>query len=179
MTRALIVVDVQHDFIDGTLAVPGAAEIIEPLKALLADAEANGDLIVATADWHPSSHCSFVDNGGTWPRHCEAGTHGAALHPVVADAAQVLAFKGCYPNLEAYSGFAGTLLLETLRDHDVTDVTIAGLATDYCVKATALDAIKHGFKVKLALDACRGVNEKTTEAALREIRDAARERRAA
>jgi nicotinamidase/pyrazinamidase len=172
--RALIVVDLQRDFIDGALAVPGAAEIIEPIATLVAVAEARGDLIVATADWHPSNHCSFTDNGGSWPRHCEAGTHGASLDPVLTDHIDALILKGSTPSLEAYSGFSQTILLETLRENDVTEVDICGLATDYCVRATALDAISHGFKTNVVLSACRGVDPETTRAAVEEIRDAAR-----
>jgi nicotinamidase/pyrazinamidase len=170
--KALIVVDLQRDFIDGALAVPNAANIIPAVADLIRHAEEEGDLVIATADWHPSSHCSFLDNGGTWPRHCEAATHGAELDPVLCDHLGALILKGTYPNLEAYSGFSRTILEETLRENGVTEVTICGLATDYCVRETALDAVRLGFRTEVVLEACRGVDPVTSCAAVTEMRKA-------
>jgi nicotinamidase/pyrazinamidase len=154
---ALVVVDVQNDFADpaGGLAVTGGESILERVNIAIADAREAGSLVVATQDWHPESTPHFAKDGGTWPVHCVAGTWGAELHPgldMPGDAPRVR--KGSNGE-DGYSGFTmrdpstgdemPTELAQLLRDHDVERVVVCGLATDYCVGATALDAARMGF----------------------------------
>ena len=170
--NALIIVDVQNDFCPGgALAVPDGDAVVPVINGLMN----RYPLIVATQDWHPAGHCSFVEHGGTWPAHCVAATQGAELHPSLnAKAIDLRIFKGATPDADAYSGFTGTDLAEQLHARGVTEVTIVGLATDYCVKATALDAMAAGFKVTVYADACRAVNVNPIDgdAALDELRAA-------
>lgn len=155
---ALIVVDVQNDFLPGgALPVPNGDDVLRPID-LLARGELALALIVATRDIHPSNHCSFIQNGGTWPPHCLKGTTGAELHPIVALIADRIIVKGENPNVEQYSGFAGTHLADMLKAEGYKRVVIVGLATDYCVKATAIDAVAAGFATDVVLEACRAVN---------------------
>lgn len=152
----LIVVDVQNDFCPGgALPVPEGDRVIPPLNTLLKRARC---LIVATRDWHPVNHCSFKDQDGPWPVHCVAESWGADFHPTLdRDRLQVIVSKATVPDQEAYSGFQGTVLAELLKERGVRRVLIGGLATDYCVKATALDARRAGFEVIVLEDAIRGV----------------------
>lgn len=170
---AVIVVDVQNDFCPGgALAVPEGDEVIPSLNALLRRADC---LIVATRDWHPAKHCSFTPQGGIWPAHCVAETWGADFHPALDHSRlQVIVSKATVPDQEAYSGFEGTALAEILRQRGVKRVLVGGLATDYCVKATALDARKAGFEVIVLEDAIRGVEVKPgdCERAVEEMRRA-------
>jgi nicotinamidase/pyrazinamidase len=153
---ALILVDVQNDFCPGgALPVPEGDRVIPPLNSLL---ERTGCLVVATRDWHPVNHRSFKDQGGPWPIHCVAESWGADFHPALdRDRLQVIVSKATAPEQEAYSGFQGTFLAQLLKDQGVQRVLIGGLATDYCVKATALDARRAGFEVIVLEDAIRGV----------------------
>ncbi len=156
---ALVVVDVQNDFVTGTLAVPGGAEVIEPLNRAIALFDARGLPVFATRDWHPPDHCSFVAQGGPWPAHCVAGTTGADYVPglrLPADATPVL--KATRPEADAYSGFAGTSLAAELRGREVRRLFVGGLATDYCVLNTVRDAIAEGFEVVVLADAVRAVD---------------------
>jgi nicotinamidase/pyrazinamidase len=155
-TDALILVDVQNDFCPGgALPVTDGDRVVGPLNAAMRAAEW---LTVATRDWHPPDHCSFKACGGPWPAHCVAGTPGAALHPAVdLGRIQVVVSKGTARDREAYSGFQGTGLAGLLRERGIRRVFVGGLATDYCVKATALDARGAGFQVVLVEDAVRGV----------------------
>ena len=169
--RAVIVVDVQNDFCEGgSLAVAGGAGIARAVSARLADG--GYDHAVATRDHHidPGAHFSdhpdFVDS---WPRHCVAGTGGADLHPELSTEALEAVFdKG--EHAAAYSGFeagsGGVLLGDWLRSRDVTDVEIVGIATDHCVRATALDAAAQGFATTVRLDLTAGVARRTVDAAL-------------
>jgi nicotinamidase/pyrazinamidase len=154
--EALIIVDVQNDFCPGgALAVPDGAEVIAPINRL---APALG-LVVATRDWHPPDHRSFSTHGGPWPLHCVQGTPGAELHRDLArDGIDVVLDKGQEAGAEGYSGFEGTSLEQLLRDRGIRRVHIAGLALDYCVKHTALDARRLGFEVVVHRDATRAVN---------------------
>jgi nicotinamidase/pyrazinamidase len=154
-TDALIIVDVQNDFCPGgALAVPYGDEVVPVINRLLE----HRWLSVATMDWHPAEHCSFESRGGPWPSHCVAETAGAELHPELdAPKVQLVITKGSHPDHEAYSGFHGTNLAKFLRDKGVRRVVVCGIATDYCVRATAHDALHEGFEVLVLEDAIRGV----------------------
>jgi nicotinamidase/pyrazinamidase len=158
MAEALVIVDFQNDFTPGgALAVPHGDEVAERLNALAASSDY--DLVVATRDWHPADHGSFAARGGIWPEHCVAGTPGAELHPdLEAARVDVIVDKGQDPATEGYSGFDGTSLAALLRERGIDRVTVAGLATDYCVRATALDALREGFAVTLDTAASRGID---------------------
>ena len=165
---ALIAVDVQHDFLPGgALGVPGGDAVVAPLVA----AARHVDLVVKTRDNHPAGHCSFLEQGGIWPPHCVAGTHGAELHPDIAALPGSLIDKATTLEADAYSGFDGTDLAQLLREAGITHVIVGGLATDYCVKATVLDALGAGFDVTVLRDAIAAVDVEAGdgERALREM----------
>jgi nicotinamidase/pyrazinamidase len=157
MTRALIIVDFQNDFTPGgALAVPEGDQIAGRINQLIATDEF--ELVLATRDWHPPDHGSFAAHGGPWPAHCVAGSDGAQLHRGLDEAGiEVLIDKGHHPDDDGYSGFQGTDLEALLRDRGVEEATIVGLATDYCVKHTVLDALAAGFRVRIDERAMRGV----------------------
>ena len=157
---ALIVVDVQRDFCPGgALPVPRGDEVIPVLNEYLERFRRAGAAIYATRDWHPPSHKSFREYGGEWPPHCIQGTEGAEFHPNLKLPSDALIIsKATEPDKEAYSGFEGTNLKESLEGRGVKRVFVGGLATDYCVKSTVLDALKYGFEVFLLVDAVRGVD---------------------
>jgi len=167
---ALIVVDVQNDFADpaGSLAVAGGEAIITVINDHVRAATDAASLVVATQDWHPDSTPHFAKDGGIWPVHCVAESWGAALHPALSlpeDAPRI--HKGAGGE-DGYSGFTmrdpvtgetrPTALEELLRSHGIRRVTIVGLATDYCVRATALDAVALGFDTTLITDAVAAVD---------------------
>jgi len=154
--RALIVVDVQNDFCPGgALAVPDGEAVVEPVNRLASQSS----FVVATRDWHPPDHGSFAEQGGPWPVHCVAGTRGAELHPGIdRGLLDAVLDKGQARDREGYSGFEGTELERLLREHQVDAVDVAGLALDYCVKATALDAKRAGFDVIVHRNATRAVD---------------------
>jgi nicotinamidase/pyrazinamidase len=174
LTRALLIVDFQNDFTPGgALAVPDGDAIAGRINALAASGDY--DLVVATRDWHPGDHSSFAAQGGPWPVHCVTGTVGAQLHPALEQTrVDVIVDKGQDVETDGYSGFAGTDLAELLREHGITQVMVVGLATDYCVKNTALDALREGFQVTVDAGAVRGVevSEGDSERALAEVRTA-------
>jgi nicotinamidase/pyrazinamidase len=156
MARALLVIDFQNDFTppDGALAVAGGDEIGGPVKKL---AEEIG-LVFATRDWHPPDHSSFETQGGPWPVHCVQGSRGAELHPAMADIdVEAIVDVGREREDQGYSGFEKSNLAELLREHDVDEVVVSGLATDYCVRASTIDACREGFDVAVATDAVRAV----------------------
>ncbi len=172
---ALVVVDLQNDFADpaGSLAVTGGEAVIAPANAAVRQAREAGALVVATQDWHPESTPHFAKDGGTWPVHCVAGTWGAELHPsfeLPADAPRVR--KGANGE-DGYSGFTmrdpqtgneiPTELQGLLRRRQVERIVVCGLATDYCVQATALDAVRLGFAVTLLAGAVAAVNLQPTD----------------
>ena len=169
-TDALIIVDVQNDFCPGgALAVPRGDEVVPIINQLLEQRW----LSVATKDWHPADHCSFKAHGGPWPPHCVQGTAGAELHPeLAATKIQVVITKGSHPDRDAYSGFQGTELAKLLRESGVNRVVVCGLATDYCVRATAHDALQEGFEVLVLEDVIRGVEVQPgdSQRALEELR---------
>jgi nicotinamidase/pyrazinamidase len=175
VARALIIVDFQNDFTPpgGALAVPGGDQIADRINALAASGDF--DLVVATRDWHPRDHGSFEPQGGPWPVHCVQGTPGAELHADLdADRIDLVVDKGQDPDTESYSGFEATGLAERLREHAVDELVVVGLATDYCVKNTALDAVREGFEVSVDPTAVRGVEVEPgdSERALDELRAA-------
>lgn len=169
---ALLIVDVQNDFCPGgALAVPHADEVIPAINRLLK----RRWLSVATMDWHPAEHSSFKPHGGPWPPHCVQGTTGAELHPDLdADSIQLTVTKASHHDKDAYSGFDDTELASLLRERGITRVVVCGIATDYCVKATAHDALKEGFEVIVLEDTIRGVevNPGDSQRALEELRNA-------
>lgn len=159
---ALVVVDVQVDFCPGgALPVPEGDKIVPVLNKYIGKFARAGALIVATRDWHPSNHISFKDYGGLWPSHCVQGTDGANFHPDLQLPQKVkIVSKATDPFKEAYSGFEGTNLAEDLKKAGVKRVFVGGLATEYCVKNTVLDALNLGFETFLLKDAVRGINVK-------------------
>ena len=175
--RALIVVDVQKDFCEGgSLAVDGGAEVARRITELLADHDY--DHVVATMDYHVDPGAHFAEDPDfrdTWPRHCVAGTPGAEFHDGIDPAAFEDVFhKGHYS--AAYSGFEGfhcdhgTGLADWLRGHDVDAVDVVGIATDYCVQATAADAVAAGFTTRVLRDLTAGVSPTTTAEAVESLR---------
>lgn len=176
--KALILVDIQNDFVQGgALAVPDGLAVVEPANKL----QPHYDLVVATQDWHPAAHGSFAANHAgknpgevielhglqqiLWPTHCVENTKGAEFVPGLRQDGWAAVFKkGTDPKIDSYSGFfdngkrKATGLGDYLKQKGVTEVHVLGLATDYCVKFTALDAVELGFKTALIEDASRGVN---------------------
>ncbi|MEU6913120.1 isochorismatase family protein [Streptomyces olindensis] len=185
MRRALIVVDVQNDFCEGgSLAVAGGADVAAAVTELIGQAGGSGyQHVVATRDHHiaPGGHFSTnPDYVRSWPAHCVAGTEGVGFHPnfapaVASGSIDAVFDKGAYA--AAYSGFEGTdengtKLADWLRSREVTEVDVVGIATDHCVRATALDAAQEGFRTHVLLDLTAGVAQETTERALEELREA-------
>lgn len=200
MAKALIIVDVQNDFCEGgSLAVAGGAALAGEITELLADTM-DFDFVVATQDWHvdPGSHFSQTpDYRNSWPEHCVAGSKGAALHRNL-DTEDIDAYfrKGKYD--AGYSGFDGLLAPEDevavgereahesvadsnespvslddwLRENDIDDVVVVGIATDHCVRATALDAVNAGYNTTVLREFIAGVDQEASEAALEELEDA-------
>ncbi len=172
MSTALLIVDVQHDFLPG--GALGVADGDAVLDALV-EAAATADLIVASRDAHPADHSSFVAQGGIWPPHCVEGSRGAELHPaIVALEPDIVVDKATEAETDAYSAFDGTGLAEALRARGVDRLVVGGLATDYCVRASVLDALREGFAVTVLADGIRGVEVTAGDAerALREMREA-------
>ena len=157
---ALVLVDVQNDFLPGgALEVPYGEAILEPLNRCLLEFARLRLPVFATRDWHPPGHCSFRKQGGPWPVHCIAGTWGAELSSkLVLSPDTRIVSKGQDPRRDAYSGFQGTDLAVQLRDLRCTRLLIGGLATDYCVLATAKDALAAGFETVVLADAVAAVN---------------------
>lgn len=158
---ALIVVDMQKDFMPGgALPVPEGDKIIPRLNEYIKLFEKKGLPVFFTRDWHPENHISFKGHGGVWPPHCVQGTKGAEFHDelyIPADNKFIIS-KGTSPDFDAYSGFQGTILENLLRERGIRRVFIGGVATDYCVKNTALGALNLGFEVVVLEDAIKGVN---------------------
>ncbi|MEV0055277.1 isochorismatase family protein [Saccharopolyspora shandongensis] len=183
MSRALIVIDVQNDFCEGgSVPVTGGADVAGAIADFV-DRQTGYDFVVATRDYHidPGDHFSErPDFVHSWPRHCVAGSEGSEFHPnfapvVASGAVDEVFHKGHYA--AAYSGFhgvnePGSPLADWLREHDVRQVDLVGIATDHCVRATALDAVREGFEVQVLLDLTAAVAAKTTDAAVQELRKA-------
>lgn len=157
---ALLIVDVQNDFCPGgALAIAGGDRIVPVLNQCLHRAAAHDMVIVASRDWHPADHCSFVEHGGTWPPHCIRDTAGAAFHPELAlpNDAWIVS-KGQARERDNYSAFDETGLAERLRAEGVERLWVGGLAQDVCVKWTVLDACREGFETHLIAAATRPVD---------------------
>ena len=180
--RALVLVDVQNDFCEGgSLAVAGGAEVARRISAHVRDHHGEYAAVVATADWHedPGGHFSDApDYVDSWPAHCRVGTDGALFHPAAEEALEhvdAVFRKGLHS--AAYSGFEGSTveaerrvgLADWLRERGVGEVDVVGIATDHCVRATALDAAREGFATTVLLDLTAGVAPQTTTAALEEL----------
>jgi nicotinamidase/pyrazinamidase len=178
MSRALIVADVQNDFCEGgSLEVAGGAGVAEAITKHMRAAAADYDHVIATKDYHiaPRGHFSEEpDYVTTWPRHCVVGTAGVEFHPRLAtEPIEAVFTKGAYT--AAYSGFEGTTtgdigLADWLRREDVDEVDVVGIATDHCVRATAIDAVKAGFTTRVLLDLTAGVARATVDDAIDQMR---------
>jgi nicotinamidase/pyrazinamidase len=182
--RALIIVDVQNDFCEGgSLAVAGGAEVARQVSEHVSRHAADYDHVVATADWHvdPGDHfATNPDYVDTWPVHCVAGSEGAEFHPRLAGAlghVEAVFRKG--EHAAAYSGFEGRSdddersgLATWLKERGVRHVDVVGIATDHCVRATAIDARGEGFETTVLLDLTAGVARRTTDAALAQLAEA-------
>ncbi|MCG7521105.1 bifunctional nicotinamidase/pyrazinamidase [Ruegeria sp. Ofav3-42] len=177
MTHALIVVDVQNDFCPGgALAVPGGDEVVAPINAMMDEF----DTVILTQDWHPAGHSSFASEHDSknpfdmtdmhygpqvlWPDHCVQGTEGASFHPDLKTHADLVIRKGFRPGIDSYSAFfendqkTPTGLEGYLKSRGITKLTLVGLATDFCVHFSAVDAARLGFDVTVRLDACRAID---------------------
>jgi nicotinamidase/pyrazinamidase len=192
--KALLIIDVQNDFCpSGSLAINGGDRIVPLINAMMIAAFKEGDLVVATQDWHPKEHGSFASTQGVapftlgtlngkpqvlWPDHCVQNSRGAEFHPDLLDIPFVFC-KGMDPTVDSYSGFFDndgknpTGLDAFLKENGVTEVTIVGLATDYCVAFTAIDAVNLGYKVSVNTWACRAVDtpKGTLEVAIQSMKD--------
>ena len=159
-TSVLLLVHLQNDFCSGgALPVPEGERVIPVANEWIRVFAAQGYGIVATRDWHPPNHCSFREQGGPWPPHCVQGSFGAQFHPDLKIPPGTLIVSGATnPKHEAYSGFDGTTLDERLEDLGARTLYVLGLATDYCVKQTVLDACRLGFRVVVLRDGVRGID---------------------
>lgn len=156
--RALIVVDVQNDFCPGgALAVPEGDNVVAPLNRLITEFLAHDEPVFASRDWHPRQTHHFAEFGGTWPVHCVQNTTGAEFHPDLKRDPRIQIISKGLGDTDCYSAFDETDLAERLRAANIKEVWVGGLATDYCVKQTVLDAVKNGFQVKAIADAMRPV----------------------
>lgn len=157
---ALLVIDMQLDFLPGgALGVPKGDEVLAPVNRLLRLFNNQGLPIYASRDWHPENHCSFTARGGPWPPHCVAGTPGAAFsNQLDLPAGTIVVSKADTADADAYSAFNGTNLAARLRERGVRRVVVCGLATDYCVLNTVIDARDNGFEVLVVPEAMRAVD---------------------
>ena len=169
--KALLVVDLQNDFCPGgSLAVPQGDKIIPAINKYIRIFARAGLPVFASRDWHPKKTAHFKKFGGTWPQHCVQGTKGAEFYPRLRLPKQaILLYKGMDPQEDSYSAFQardtnGVGLSRLLKCLRVKELYVGGLATDYCVKSSVLDALKKGWKVKLLTDAIKGVNLNPTDA---------------
>ncbi len=169
MAEALLIVDVQNDFLPrGALGVPDGDQVIEPINALAADPRFA--VVVATRDWHPPDHSSFQSQGGPWPPHCVRDTDGAQLSDRLdRRLIDAVIDKGTSAEAEGYSAFESDQLRDLLREEQVTAVTIVGLATDYCVRHTAIAALREALIVTIDPAAIRGIDDHDSREALAEL----------
>jgi nicotinamidase/pyrazinamidase len=176
--RALVVVDVQNDFCPGgALAVAHGDKVVVPLNKLIDEFLKRGEPVFKTRDWHPKKTKHFAAYGGTWPVHCVQTTKGAEFHPDLIDDMHIRVVSKGLGDEDSYSAFDGTDLGLQLQRLGVEEVWVGGLATDYCVKNTVLDALKEGFRVKALKDAMRPVevNPGDGERAIEEMKNAGAE----
>jgi nicotinamidase/pyrazinamidase len=174
--KALIIVDVQNDFCPGgKLAVSGGDKVVPVLNEYIESFTKEGAPVFASRDWHPLKTGHFEKFGGKWPQHCAQNTKGAEFHPGLRlpdDA--VIITKGAEPDSDSYSVFLGKdakgrSFLDVLKDMGVSELFVGGLATDFCVRHTVLDALDSGFKVSLLTDAVKGVDRQESEKAIKEM----------
>lgn len=188
MRTAIMIVDVQNDFLPGgSLAVPNGDRVVKPILSLAAKFP-NAPLLLSR-DWHPEHTAHFVDGGGKWPPHCVENTKGAAFHPEIAALQDLpgtyVITKGTDPASDGgYSAFDGTIdapgaygahewsVVQHLYERSIDTLIVCGLATDYCVKATVLDAVKRGFRVMLYTPGCADIDATTAMEAFEQMRDA-------
>jgi nicotinamidase/pyrazinamidase len=176
--RALIVVDVQNDFCPGgALAVAQGDEVVAPLNRLINEFLEQGEPVFKSRDWHPKRTRHFAPYGGAWPVHCVQNTKGAEFHPELIDDMHIRVISKGLGDEDSYSAFDGTDLALQLRRLGVEEVWVGGLATDYCVKNTVLDARKDGFRVRALENAMRAVELKPGDGqrAIEEMRKAGAE----
>ena len=168
---ALLIVDLQNDFCEGgALPVPGCSSVVTTVNKYIDMFIKHRALIIASRDWHPPNHISFKTRGGPWPPHCIQGSKGAEFHPGLALPSNAIVVSKAYlPDREAYSAFDGTELHYVLSMNSVRRLFVAGVATEYCVKASVLDALKLGYEVFLLTDAIAGVSEEGSREALSEM----------
>ncbi|MBI3839968.1 MAG: isochorismatase family protein [Planctomycetia bacterium] len=157
---ALVVIDVQRDFLaGGALSVPRGDEVIPVLNRYLKLFESRSLPIFASRDWHPRTHCSFAEQGGPWPAHCVRDSFGAEFPPELQLPSQVqVVSKATEPDREAYSDFAGKDFDDRLQERQIRRLFVGGLATEYCVLETVRDAVARGYAVLLLIDAIRPLN---------------------
>ena len=176
--RALVVVDVQNDFCPGgALAVAHGDEVVAPLNKLIEEFLKRGEPVFKSRDWHPAKTKHFAAHGGTWPVHCVQDTRGAEFHPDLVNDERIRVISKGLGDTDCYSAFDETDLAVQLRQLGVEELWVGGLATDYCVKSTVLDALKQGFRVKALTDAMRPVevNPGDGDRAISEMREAGAE----
>ncbi|WP_457625265.1 bifunctional nicotinamidase/pyrazinamidase [Persephonella sp.] len=158
---ALIIVDMQNDFMPGgALPVPEGDKIVPVLNRYIETFSSNGNPVFFTRDWHPEDHISFKGYGGIWPPHCVQGTKGAEFHPelkIPYDNKFIIS-KGNSRDFDAYSGFQGTVLDDLLKERGIKRIFVGGVATDYCVKNTALGGLNLGYQVFILEDGIKGVD---------------------
>jgi nicotinamidase/pyrazinamidase len=168
MKKALIVVDVQRDFCEGgELPAAETASLLVPLDIFITACRDAETLVVFTQDWHPQNHGSFQSNGGRWPVHCVANSHGAELMPpLIALQGDVVVVKGVDSTSAGYSAFGNIELDKKLRVKGIDSIGVCGIATEYCVKSTALDAQRLGYKTYILVDLIRSINHSDAEQVL-------------
>lgn len=162
MSTALLIIDVQNDFLEGAvLAARNTKTLIEPLNQFITAAMDSGYHFFFTRDWHPSNHCSFNSQGGPWPPHCIQGTFGAKFADglIIPASSQMIDIETdpVRANM-TYSAFENTSLLEDLKSKHITEVIATGIATEYCVASTVIDALRYGFPVTVIRDLVRPIN---------------------
>ncbi|OQW41971.1 MAG: nicotinamidase [Proteobacteria bacterium SG_bin4] len=159
---ALMIIDMQNDFMaGGSLEVPGSDTLIPVLNHYIACFQQSRLPVIATRDWHPPDHCSFVQQGGSWPPHCIAGSAGAAFHTdLMLPADAFIVSKATLREADAYSGFSGTGLQDLLQSLHIDRIFIGGVAIEYCVHETVNDALQLGYSVTVLLDAVQAINHK-------------------
>lgn len=168
---ALVVVDMQEDFCEGgSLPVRGCRALVDKINKYIDYFRNAGLAVIATRDWHPPNHTSFKERGGPWPAHCVAGSKGAQfVEGLKLPEDVIVVSKATEPDIEAYSAFKLTPLHYILASRGVKRLFITGVATDYCVKETAVEALKLGYEVIILVDAVAGVSEETSRKALEEL----------